>query len=31
VLFVRRGLRPGGITPPAGITRYRWSVTVAAR
>jgi DNA-binding SARP family transcriptional activator len=30
VLFVRRGLRPAGISPPAGVTRYRWSVTAAA-
>jgi DNA-binding SARP family transcriptional activator len=30
VLFLRRGLRPGGISPPDKITLYRWSVTVAA-
>jgi DNA-binding SARP family transcriptional activator len=26
VLVVRRGLRPGGITPPEGLTRFTWSV-----
>ena len=30
VLFLRRGLRPGGISPPDKITLYRGSVTVAA-
>jgi len=30
-VFVRRGLRPGGISPPSEVTRYRWSVTVASR
>jgi DNA-binding SARP family transcriptional activator len=24
-LFVRRGLRPGGLTPPERMTRYTWS------
>ncbi|HEU0303217.1 MAG TPA: AfsR/SARP family transcriptional regulator [Gaiellaceae bacterium] len=31
VVFVKRGLRPGGISPPAELTRYRWSVTMAQR
>jgi hypothetical protein len=26
-VFVRRGLRPGGISPPSEATHYRWSVT----
>jgi DNA-binding SARP family transcriptional activator len=30
-VFVRRGLRPGGISPPSDVTHYRWSVTVATR
>jgi DNA-binding SARP family transcriptional activator len=30
VLFLRRGQRPGGLSPPEGLTLYRWSVTVAA-
>ena len=30
VLFVRRGLRPGGLAPDASVTRFAWSVTVAA-
>jgi DNA-binding SARP family transcriptional activator len=25
-LFVRRGLRPGGIAPPAALTRFTWSI-----
>jgi len=25
-LFVRRGLRPGGLAPPEGLTRFTWSV-----
>jgi DNA-binding SARP family transcriptional activator len=25
VLFVRRGLRPGGMAPPAALTRFTWS------
>lgn len=25
VLFVRRGLRPGGMAPPAMLTRFTWS------
>jgi DNA-binding SARP family transcriptional activator len=25
VLFVRRGLRPGGLAPPEALTRYTWS------
>ena len=25
-LFVRRGLRPGGMAPPAALTRFTWSV-----
>jgi DNA-binding SARP family transcriptional activator len=28
VLFVRRGLRPGGLAPDVSATRYGWSVTV---
>jgi DNA-binding SARP family transcriptional activator len=31
VLFVRRGQRPGGLSPPESLTLYRWSMTVAAR
>ena len=27
-LFVRRGLRPGGIAPPAALTRFTWSIRV---
>jgi hypothetical protein len=23
---VRRGLRPGGIAPPAALTRFTWSI-----
>jgi DNA-binding SARP family transcriptional activator len=30
VMFLRRGQRPGGLSPPEGLTLYRWSVTVAA-
>ncbi len=26
VLIVRRGLRPGGLTPPEGLTRFTWSI-----
>jgi DNA-binding SARP family transcriptional activator len=26
VLFVRRGLRPGGLAPPATLTRFTWSI-----
>jgi DNA-binding SARP family transcriptional activator len=29
VLFVRRGRRPGGLTPPDSFTLYRWSMTSA--
>jgi hypothetical protein len=25
VLFVRRGLRPGGLAPPEALTRFTWS------
>jgi Bacterial transcriptional activator domain len=25
-LLVRRGLRPGGLAPPASLTRYTWSI-----
>ncbi len=25
VVFVRRGLRPGGMAPPAALTRFTWS------
>lgn len=25
-LFVRRGLRPGGLAPPAALTRFTWSI-----
>jgi DNA-binding SARP family transcriptional activator len=25
-LLVRRGLRPGGLTPPAALTRFTWSI-----
>jgi hypothetical protein len=27
ILFVRRGLRPSGLTPAASLSRYTWSVT----
>jgi hypothetical protein len=30
VLFLRRGRRPGGLSPPESVTLYRWSVTAAA-
>jgi hypothetical protein len=30
VLFVRRGVRPGGLAPDASITRFAWSVAVGA-
>jgi DNA-binding SARP family transcriptional activator len=26
VLFVRRGLRPGGLAPPAALTHFTWSI-----
>jgi hypothetical protein len=26
VVFVRRGLRPGGLAPPEGVTRFTWSL-----
>ena len=26
VLLVRRGLRPGGLAPPAALTRFTWSI-----
>jgi hypothetical protein len=26
ILLVRRGVRPGGLTPPEGLTRYTWSL-----
>jgi len=28
VLLVRRGLRPGGLAPPAALTRFTWSIRV---
>lgn len=28
-LFVRRGLRPGGLAPPAALTRFTWSIRPA--
>jgi DNA-binding SARP family transcriptional activator len=31
VMFVRRGQRPGGLSPPESLTLYRWSMTAAAR
>jgi hypothetical protein len=31
VLLVRRGPRPGGLTPPAGLTRFSWSLHAGAR
>jgi hypothetical protein len=30
-LFVRRGLRPGGIAPQQSLTRFTWSLTSAVR
>ena len=30
VLLVRRGLRPGGLSPRASLTRFTWSVRAAA-
>jgi DNA-binding SARP family transcriptional activator len=27
-LLVRRGLRPGGLSPPASLTRFTWSINV---
>src|SRR5829696_1774392 len=30
-VFVRRGARPGGLAPPETRTRFRWSLTAAAR
>jgi DNA-binding SARP family transcriptional activator len=30
-LLVRRGLRPGGLAPPEGMTRFTWSVGAGAR
>src|SRR5437763_438313 len=31
VLFLRRGRRPSGLSPPDRLTLYRWSMTAAAR
>jgi nucleotide-binding universal stress UspA family protein len=31
VLLVRRGLRPGTLAPPAGETRFTWTVAAAGR
>ncbi len=28
VVLVRRGLRPGGLAPPTGLTRFTWSLRV---
>ncbi len=30
VLFVRRGLRPGGLAPDVSATRFAWSMTIGA-
>jgi DNA-binding SARP family transcriptional activator len=30
-LFVRRGLRPGGVAPEASLTRFTWSLTSVGR
>jgi hypothetical protein len=29
IIVVRRGLRPGGLSPPEGLTRYTWSLAGA--
>ena len=31
VLFLRRGQRPSGLSPPERLTLYRWSMTAVAR
>jgi hypothetical protein len=31
VIFVRRGQRPSGLSPPESLTLYRWSMTSGAR
>jgi hypothetical protein len=30
VVFVRKGVRPGGLAPDVGVTRFGWSVTTGA-
>jgi hypothetical protein len=30
-LFVRRGIRPGGIAPQESLTRFTWSLTSVGR
>jgi DNA-binding SARP family transcriptional activator len=30
VLLIRRGLRPGGLTPPEGLTRFTWTLATRA-